>query len=70
MLKSRKQKFIAPLMGLFVTDVVSVTITRFAPWCESYSEPSIKRGLYGKENIVVNIKCPARLWTGGGPCSG
>ena len=39
MLKSRKQKFVAPLMGLFVTDVVSVTKTRFAPWLNRILNP-------------------------------
>ncbi len=42
MLKSRKQKFVAPVMGLPVADVVSAAKTRFAPWANRFLNPQLK----------------------------
>ena len=54
MLKSRKQKFVALLMGLFVTDVVSVTITRFDPWLNRILNPQLKE-VYMVKRILLLI---------------
>ena len=53
MLKSRKQKFVAPLMGLFVTDVVSVTKTRFAPWLNRILNPQLKEVYMVKRLLLL-----------------